>query len=213
MSPHIPFFDFDAILVAQDYTLAQAITKLNEVYQALEPRLEDLQKKHSLPCHAGCSQCCHQAVFITPLEWWFMVNHIQQTKSQAYLQFVIERAETIYRDHRETIEGFLKAPNSNEYDHWDSAKQLSFQCPFLQDDHCGIYPARSLNARLFGCSFQSPGVVYACGLVEQALAQQTVNLLYAPKWNNRLAELPLTDARQVIPYYIMVSYGNYTKTK
>jgi hypothetical protein len=62
-------------------------------------------------------------------------------------------------------------------------------------------------ARLFGCTFNDAGGLYACHLVADHVGDQTVTLLRArPTWR-RLLDLPLTHKRQVYPYYIHLLFG------
>ena len=72
---------------------------------------------------------------------------------------------------------------------------------------CSVYPRRELYARLFGCSFNDAGGVYGCHLVGDHLAGKQVTLLPARATARRLNELPLTELRQVYPFYIHALYG------
>ncbi len=206
----LPSFDFAAIPAPPLVNLAQAIDSLYDLYGELDAHMATIKAKYpQIPCAAGCSSCCHEAVFVTPLEFWAIIFYLQEHNLIDLLEKALKISSEIYKEHREVIEAFNAPPPPGEKDHFTLAKDLHYVCPFLQAGQCAIYPARSLIARLFGLSFERPGVVYGCRQIEKALAasQQEVSLPSCHFWLKRLKTLPYTSGRQVIPYYMVRLYG------
>ena len=148
------------------------------------------------------------------MEFWAIISFIQREGHFALLEQAIKVSKRIYREHQEVIEAFNAPPPPSECDHFSLAKDLHYICPFLHEGRCSIYPARSLIARLFGLSFERPGVVYGCRQVEAALVSSgdEITLTSCDYWINRLKKLPYTEGRQVLPYYIARLYGNSDTT-
>lgn len=190
--------------------LQAAFVRLQALYDEIDTRNEALAQNLDLPCHKGCSMCCHESVFLTPLEFFYAWDHVQQTTGASERQEIVEAGLRLYDAHREQILALEAPVAQGAQDHFDVAKSLRFACPMLSAaGACRVYPARELLARLFGCSFNDAGGLYACHLVAQHVGSQTVTLLRArPTWK-RLLDLPLTHKRQVYPYYIHLLYGQH----
>ncbi len=204
-----PIIDFTAIPAPPLKNLAEAIETLLALYSELDGHLTAIRAKYPIPCAAGCAACCHEAVFLTPLEFWAIIYFIQKEGRFTLLKSALEAAKLIYKEHAELIEAFNAPPPSGEKDHFSLAKDLHYVCPFLREGTCSIYPARSLIARLFGLSFERPGVVYGCQKVEKILAasRRDITLASCDYWINRLKKLPYTEGRQVLPYYMVRLFG------
>ncbi|MCK5690596.1 hypothetical protein KAI87_15055 [Myxococcota bacterium] len=199
--PHIDLYALAESWGCSD--LNDALDGLFSLYTDVDSRIEETTRDLDLPCYKGCDACCHESVFLTPLEFlaiwaWAQTNLDAQSRLH-----IVNRALEIYKDHQSIIDGFESAPPEGQEDHFQTAKELRFRCPFLgQDGGCMVYPARELYARLFGMSFNDDGGIYGCHLVGEHLAAKEVTLLPASATARRLNQLPLTSSRQVLPWYL-----------
>ena len=191
-----------------DVELQPAFDKLAALYDEIERRNTALTQDLNLPCHRGCSMCCHESVFLTPLEFFYVWHYVQVHLTDAERQGIIEDGLNLYAKHRLEILALEEPLAAQQRDHFDVASRLRFACPMLSAaGACRVYPAREMLARLFGCSFNEQGGLYACHLVADHVGDKTVTLLRArPTWR-RLLDLPLTHKRQVYPYYIHLLFG------
>jgi hypothetical protein len=204
-----PPVDFVKLLADVGVDFATARDGLSARYQELDRRNQRNVDKLELPCHAGCDACCHESVFVTPLEFVVAWDWAQTHLDQHWRDQVIDRALRLFADHGEAILAFDAPPPAGAADHFAGARQLRFACPMLSDaGECSIYPVRELVARLFGCSFNDAGGVYGCELVGQKLGGQVVTLVSATRVVTLISELPLTGKRQVYPYYFHLLYGS-----
>ncbi len=200
--------DLHALAALSDVDLDAALTALRALYADVDARNQRHTAGLDLPCHRGCSACCRDSVFLTPLEFLGAWDHVQQHWSAAAREAAIDRGLAAYRTHRAVIDACLRPPPPGERDHFSVVRDLRFDCPLLDDDGaCGVYPMREMFGRLFGCSFNDDGGVYGCDLVGAHLADQTVTLLRARPTARRIDDLPLTGMRQVYPWYIHWLYG------
>lgn len=188
--------------------LQAALGDLRALYADVDARNQALTHTLDLPCHRGCSMCCHESVFLTPLEFFGVWHHVQTELGDADRQNIIERGLNLYHRHREAIVALDGPLPAGAADHFEVAQKLRFACPMLSaEGACRVYPARELLARLFGCSFNDAGGLYACSIVAEHVGDREVTLLQArPNWR-RLLDLPLTHKRQVYPYYIHLLFG------
>jgi hypothetical protein len=200
--------DLRALASEDGFDLTQAFADLAEIYRDVDARNAANTKGLDLPCHRGCDMCCHESVFLTPLEFFYVWDWAQQNLTAEVLEEVVRRGLFLYDENRERILALEAPPPAGEGDHFSIAKDLKFTCPLLgPDGACRVYPVRELLARLFGCSFNDASGVYGCHLVAKHLAGKTVTLLPARATARRLHALPLTHKRQVYPYYIHMLYG------
>jgi len=215
---HPLFVDLEQIDTGNpDVPLTQALRALDAIYQTLDEALTRTTRRLSLPCYSPvdphqnqdgkpCSLCCHESVFLTPLEWFKVVDYIQNNFEPLQLEIIIKEAHQLYRNHQTIIEAFNQPPPAGERDHFALAKTLKFTCPLLRDDECAVYPAREILARLFGQSFNAQNGIYGCHLSGQFFASKIATLVRADVWAKRIEALPLTHFRQVYPYYFWVTY-------
>ena len=188
--------------------LQSALDDLFELYAEVDRRNEANTKDLDLPCKSGCSDCCEESVFMTPLEFYGAWNHLQNTCDDETFCKIVDEGLAIYEEKRALIEAFERPPPEGESDHVSIHMQLQFRCPLLSDaGSCRVYEAREMLGRLFGCSFNSQGGVYGCHLVGAHLADQEVTLIRARPMANRVHSLPLTHKQQVYPFYIHMLYG------
>ena len=194
---------------AQGVALQPALAQLQAIYDDVDQRNASNTKDLDLPCHRGCDMCCHESVFLTPLEFYGVWQYVQTSYDEATRSAMVAEGLRIYAEQKHLIDALEQPPPDGARDHFEIAKQIRFTCPFLgTNGECRVYPARELLARLFGCSFNDDLGVYGCHLVAKHLAGKQVTLLPARGTARRLNSLPLTEKRQVFPYYLNVLYGS-----
>ncbi len=188
--------------------LADAVSRLRGLYDEVDARNAANTRDLDLPCHKGCDMCCHESVFLTPLEFFAAWDWAQANLDDATREAVVDEALALYEKNRSLIVALEEPPPAGQKDHVEVARQIRFRCPFLSaQGACRVYPVRELYARLFGASFNEDGGVYGCHLVGAHLGGKTVTLTRARMWAQRLNELPLTGKRQVYPYYFHLLYA------
>jgi|GEM_PF-1048638 len=203
-----PIIDIRSLPETKEIDLADAFEKLAKQYQELDTCIEVTTSFLDLPCKKGCSDCCHESVFLTPLEFFYVWDWVQKEIPTEIRENMIERGLAIYEENRDLIEAFELPPPDGERDHFSIAERLKFTCPFLDGlGRCQVYPVREIFARLFGCSFDDGNGVYGCELVQEHLLGKRVSLLPARGMARYLHKLPLTEKRQVYPYYIHRLFG------
>ncbi|MEM6274547.1 MAG: hypothetical protein AAF735_04830 [Myxococcota bacterium] len=200
-----PRIDIELLAAELEVDWTSTRAALLGLYEELDERLLQRTAGLNLPCHRGCSACCHESVFVTPLEFLLAWESVQQFSDPEFYG-IIERGLELYEENRDLIAALDDPARADSHD--AIARRLRFTCPMLGvDGACRIYEARELYARLFGCSFNDAGGIYGCALVGAHLAGQTVTLPATRVWASRLAELPLTFKRQVYPYWIAWLYA------
>lgn len=203
-----PTIDFFALAQNQGVALHPAFAALQALYTEVDERNAKNTANLDLPCHRGCDMCCHESVFLTPLEFYYMWHWAQANLTEAVRQSIIDEALRLYAEFKELIDALDVAPPDGAQDHFAIAQKIRFSCPMLSaEGACRVYPVRELLARLFGCSFNDASGIYGCHLVAAHLANKTVTLIPARPTARRLADLPLTHKRQVYPYYFHMLFG------
>ncbi|MBT6178866.1 MAG: hypothetical protein HOI23_16605 [Deltaproteobacteria bacterium] len=207
-SPAYPLIDFHSVAEQVGVDLETALAGLRALYADIDKRNAQNTAGLNLPCHSGCDACCHESVFLTPLEFYGAWDWVQKNVPENERTLMIEQGLEIYAENETTIVELNQPAKPGGPSHDALAKTLKFRCPLLRSDGlCGVYPMRELLARLFGCSFNSDGGVYGCHLVGTHLAGKLVTLLPADTTAKRIQDLPFTHKRQVYPYYIHQLYG------
>ncbi len=200
--------DLAAVAQGAGVDLASSLEALEKIYETIDARNAVNTADIGLPCARGCDACCHECVFLTPLEFFAAWQYAQDNFDDARLLTVIEEGLRLYEQYRSEIQVLQTPPAEGEADHFSVAKNIKFRCPLLNaDGACGIYPARELLGRLFGCAFNEEGGVYGCDDVGAALGGKTLKLLRVKPAVELLSELPLTQSRQIYPYYIHMLYS------
>ena len=203
-----PVVDFAGLFAGAGIDFAAARAAVMARYAELDARNSRNTSALQLPCAKGCSACCHESVFVTPLEFavawdWAQTNLDDATRAQ-----IIAEGLVLYERHRDLITACDAPPPAGARDHFAIARELRFRCPFLGlAGDCRIYPVRELYARLFGCSFNDEGGVYGCDLVGKHLDGKVVTLVSVGRAVEQFRELPLTGKRQVYPYYLHLLFG------
>ena len=207
LSTDYPCVELADLPETEGVDLELSFTVLQMFYDNVDGTLESSTSGLDLPCSKGCSTCCHESVFLTPLEFYYIWNYVQQELRSDLRNEVIEKALALYQQNQKLIESFEKPPPDGELDHFVLARLLRFTCPFLSEEGaCQVYPVRELFARLFGSTFDNEGGIYGCYLVKEHMEGQHATLLTARKTAQYLNDLPLTHKRQVFPYYIHQLY-------
>lgn len=206
-----------------DMDLRAALQALKQLYWRLDDKLIQTTANLAIPCRAldvqdkenkktPCHECCHESVFLTPLEWFYIVDYMQTHFSESQLHAIILYAHTLYHEHKSKIDALFSPLPDGVPDHFEVAKQIRFACPLLGPQGCQIYPARELYARLFGQSYFSNNQIYGCSrsidFFSTAILSQKLSspLVSARAFARMLDRLPLTHMRQVFPYYFYMTY-------
>ena len=200
--------DLHARAAAQGVDLGSALASLRELYADVDERNERNTKDLQLPCHSGCSACCEESVFVTPLEFYGVWDHVQTHCDDATLARIVDDGLALYRRHESVLLALEQPPPEGHSDHTALVRDVAFRCPMLDGGgRCLAYPMREMLGRLFGCSFNDSGGVYGCHLVGAHLGGKTLTLVRARPNANRVLELPLTHKQQLYPFYIHELYG------
>ena len=203
-----PIIDFHEVASQVGVNLEDAFDRLDALYEDIDARNRANTAGLELPCHQGCDACCHESVFLTPLEFYRVWDWVQHNVAPEQRAEMIERGLAVYDDNRDLIDALNSPPEPGGEGHDSLARKLKYRCPLLgSDGGCSVYPVRELLARLFGSSFNPDGGVYGCHLVGEHLGGKTVTLLPARGSARRLLDLPFTHKRQVYPYYLNQLFG------
>ena len=198
------------------FSIEQAFEGLADLYARVDAHAASLAPSLDLLCHAGCSGCCRDSVFVTPLEALFLLHHATRTLSGETLRSVVDAGVATFHAHRDRILrfGHVDCPGAPPVDDASTlprpvdrvlaARALSFDCPFLDGGgRCTVYAAREMRARLFGLSrLKSRDEFYACAEMGRRLDGREVRLMDAEAVYSLLKLYPLTAGEQVVPYYL-----------
>jgi Fe-S-cluster containining protein len=203
-----PRIDLDALAGAEGVDFGDVHEALLRLYLQVDRRIAAHTADVNLPCQEGCDACCHESVFLTPLEFYGVWAWVQDELDDATRYQVVQHGLALYEKNRELIEALNHPPPPGSSDHLVIARKIRFRCPLL-DSHgaCRVYPVRELYARLFGCSFNEDRGIYGCERVGEYLAGREITLFSVRAVAEQLDDLPLTNKRQVYPYYIAQLYG------
>ncbi len=205
---HYPRLDLHALAAEANVDLDEAVARLMAIYDDIDARNARNTAGLDLPCHRGCSACCEESVFVSPLEFFAAWQWAQEHLDDDVRDRIVSEALAIYRAQKAAIDALSGPRPEGEADHTSIARSNRFRCPLLSDEGvCQIYPAREVYARLFGCSFNDERGVYGCDLVGAHLAGKEVTLVKARENAARLLDLPLTKLQQVYPWYFHWVYG------
>ena len=203
-----PLVDQEALAAQAGVDLPAALEGLAKIYDDLDERNRLHTAGLDLPCHQGCSACCEEAVFLSPIEFFAAWDHAQRHLSDDERDEVVTRALKIYHQQREEIDALSGPLPEGEADHTKAAVQIRFRCPLLDDQgQCRVYGAREVYARLFGSSFNEERGVYGCDLVGAHLADKVVTLVRAKPAAEQVLALPLSRLQQLYPWYFFWIYG------
>lgn len=145
-------------------------------------------------CQKGCSGCCSQNVTITALEGEDILRYILKENKISWLVDERLSMDRIHQRARMTTNDFAKAClDGKDLDPGDNNNLAP--CPFLDNDLCGIYPARPFGCRLFTssttCSARQPAVVSDAYIeAATAISQLVEHLGQKEYWGNMLDVVP-----------------------
>lgn len=139
-----------------------------ELYREVDQAVAAGSLDAALPCRAGCDACCKESVFLSAPEFLFVVAHLRAHWAPSELRHLLEAMDRLavrFEDELELLETIQPGPERDEV-----AARVKFDCPFLTEGRCRIYPARELNARTFGASWDTQrGEAYGCELTHARL--------------------------------------------
>ncbi len=141
------------------------LAALRDVYEEVDRRVASAL---DLPCRAGCSACCHEAVFVSAPEFLAVAAALASADPGRRAAVVAEmrRLADVFADELELLEGLPAGAERDEV-----AARIKFRCPLLaEDERCSVYAVRELNARAFGLSHDGQrGEAYGCELTHERL--------------------------------------------
>lgn len=191
---------------------APILDPLRRLYDDLDAELRSRAAGLELPCRAGCDACCHESVFVSAPEVLAVFAHLLATRTPAELAALVAAMRALaarFEDELELLESIAPGPERDEV-----AARVRFRCPLLgEGGACTIYPARELNARTFGQSWDpSRGEAYGCELTQARLRvlppESGLQLVGARAARARLAALfPDSGVVHVYPWWF-ARYGD-----
>jgi Fe-S-cluster containining protein len=110
--------------------------ELIKAVQIFDQRMDEvihqrIKKIKNMACRSGCAHCCHQMVGASPLEIFLIAEAINNRYSD-------QKKEMLER----LSQHALRIENQ-----WDEPPRYDQPCPFLVDNHCGIYAVRPSGCR------------------------------------------------------------------
>ncbi len=116
----------------------KVITRYREYLKFLDKELEKMFEAQTpfIKCHKGCSYCCKEGEFpLSELEYIYLMLYYN------------ELDDNIKDKINENITALL-----------EKSREKIYECPFLVDNICMVYPARAIICRTFGLiSYDSKG--------------------------------------------------------
>src|SRR5688572_20643657 len=98
-----PCVDLEAVAETLGATLAPALASLHALYAEVDAQNHANTRDLDLPCHKGCDACCHESVFLTPLEFFAAWDHVQRTLSDEARHAIVQRGLALYRQNEALI--------------------------------------------------------------------------------------------------------------
>ena len=80
--------DLDALAQAEGVDLRAALARLKSIYADVDERNGRNTRDLAMPCGRGCDGCCHESVFLTPLEFYGAWDLLQQAYDDETLDYV-----------------------------------------------------------------------------------------------------------------------------
>lgn len=118
---------------------AALLALTREAHALWEWAVRSFEAAHPLPepvaCGPGCSSCCYNQVELTPPEAFLLADFLSQRVAPAHLAGLVAALEEELNRRRG-----LSPPEL-------ARRRREFPCPFLSQDHCGIYPVRPFTCR------------------------------------------------------------------
>ena len=186
------------------------LAAMRALYDRIDVEVAAKSTGHELPCKAGCDACCHEAVFLSAPEFLCAADHLLAHRTPEDLSTLIEEMRALADRFEDELELLEILPPGSERD--EVAARVKFSCPLLSDARCTIYPARELNARTFGLTYDATrGHPYGCELTHARLRvlppDVAPSLFDAREARRRLmAAVPGTERVHVYPWWF-AKYG------
>lgn len=186
---------------------------LDQLYRAIDAEVAEQTAGQGLPCKMGCDACCHQSVFLSAPEFLRVAAELLATRSIEERRRVVSEMRALASRFSDELEQLEQFPPGAERD--EVAARVAFRCPLLgSDGRCTIYPARELNARTFGATWDHRRAEpYGCPLTVARVLE--LGRSVAERWADprdarmRLARaVPGTEKVQLYPWWFE-QYGRY----
>ncbi|MEJ5328930.1 MAG: YkgJ family cysteine cluster protein [Desulfobaccales bacterium] len=118
---------------------AALLALTREAHALWEWAVRSFEATHPLPepvaCRPGCSFCCYNQVELTPPEAFLLADFLSQRVAPARLPGLAAALKEELNRRRGLSPSEL------------ARRRREFPCPFLSQDHCGIYPVRPFMCR------------------------------------------------------------------
>lgn len=183
---------------------------LRRLYGEVDAAIARAADGLGLPCGSGCSECCHESVFLSAPEFLAVAAALLDRPPEVVQEIRIRMLALAHRFEDE-LELLETLPAGTERD--EVAARVRFRCPLLgEDERCTVYEARELNARTFGQSRDGlRGEPYGCARTHErlrVLGAASSGLPDARAVRRALAErLPGTERVHVYPWWFK-AYGH-----
>ena len=125
-----PLIDFHSVALAVGVDLEKALNGLRELYADVDARNAQNTRDLNLPCHSGCDACCHESVFLTPLEFYGAWDWVQTNVEERRRIQMIEEGLAVYERNQQLIVQLNRLPQDGEPSHDELAGNSNF------DAHC-----------------------------------------------------------------------------
>ncbi len=147
----------------------EILRQVQDAYAAIDAKLDAGAANLQLPCHAGCSECCREAVFVCAAEF-FCVAEAVLSWPAAQRRILLDRMASVAATFEDEIELLETLDPGAERD--EVAARVRFECPLLSEvGQCRVYAVRELNARTFGQAMdETRDEAYGCALTHARLA-------------------------------------------
>lgn len=192
----------EALGTALGISAAPAVLRrLRGFYADVDRRLAAASEGLQLPCRRGCSACCHEAVFLSALEFLAVAEVVLGWPSERRAEVLrqMEALAATFADELEMLEELPAGPERDEV-----AERIAFRCPLLDEaEACTVHGVRELNGRSFGQSFdQLRGHPFGCELTHQRLRVLGQPELPDPRaLRKELAAFPGAGPVRVYPWW------------
>ncbi len=119
-----------------------------EILKTIYEKYSNWVNGHAFACQKGCSHCCTQSVNMTALEGEYIYDFIRAESKQQWFAKCLSAEREVTRQEM-TTNAFARLCLEEREIPEREERPLRGKCPFLEEDKCGIYPARPLGCRSF----------------------------------------------------------------
>jgi Fe-S-cluster containining protein len=185
---------------------APILERMRALYDEVDRDVAKESAGLELPCKAGCDACCHEAVFLSAPEFLVVASHLIEHRTQEELRALLAEMSVLAERFEDELLLLEELTAGSERD--EVAARVKFRCPLLgADGCCTIYPARELNARTFGLTWDSArGHPFGCELTHgrlRVLPPEVGPRLFDAREARRklVAVVPGTERVRVYPWW------------